>query len=199
MKIGYARVSTIDQNPRLQETKLKEAGCDRIFVDYASGAHTKRPQLDLALSHLRPGDTLIVWRLDRLGRDRRHLNDVAAQLKENNIQFQSLTENIDTSTIGGDLIYGLFAAFADFERNLIVERTKAGLAAARARGQKPGPDKRELTKAEYEQAATLLLAGHSAAKVARLLGMSRTSLYRHFPGGRAALLQAEREAVGSAE
>jgi len=127
--IGYARVSTIEQDPMLQEEALQAAGCQHLFIDRASGALTQRPELDAALTYLRPGDTLVVWRLDRLGRSLRHLLQVVADLGDRAVAFRSLHDNIDTTTATGRLCLHIFAALAEFERDLIRERTQAGLAA----------------------------------------------------------------------
>src|SRR3982750_2847449 len=139
MQIGYARVSTDEQNLNLQRDALKKADCHRIFTDTVSGTKAKRPGLEQALSHLRPGDTLVVWRLDRLGRSLRHLIDTVTDLQEEEIGFKSLTESIDTTTSGGKLVFHIFGALAEFEREIIRERTQAGLQAARARGRYGGP------------------------------------------------------------
>ena len=137
--IGYARVSTEDQDLNMQVDELKAAGCAFIFTDKASGANSKRQGLDKCLSTLRPGDTLLVWRLDRLGRSMRHLVSVITELKERKIGFKSLHDGaIDTTTASGELVFNIFAALAQFERELIRERTRAGLTAARARGRKGG-------------------------------------------------------------
>src|SRR4051812_26215392 len=141
MKIGYARVSTHEQTMDLQKDALTKAGCGRIFSDTVSGTTEKRTGLDELYSHIRPGDTLVVWRLDRLGRSLRHLIETIRSLEERQIGFQSLTENIDTTTSGGKLVFHFFGALAEFERDLIRERTLAGLAAARARGRKGGRPK----------------------------------------------------------
>ena len=132
MLIGYARVSTFDQTLELQRDALTGAGCSQLFTDRLSGARERRPGLDAALSHLRVGDTLVVWRLDRLGRSLKHLIETVQTLEQRGVGFRSLTEQIDTTTPGGTLIFHVFAALAQFERALIVERTQAGLAAARA-------------------------------------------------------------------
>jgi DNA invertase Pin-like site-specific DNA recombinase len=132
--VGYARVSTIDQNPQLQLDALDRAGCTRVFVDHASGSRTDRPQLTAALDYLRRDDTLCVWRLDRLGRSLPHLIQVATTLTDRGVALRSLTEQIDTASASGRLILHIFGALAEFERALISERTLAGLAAARARG-----------------------------------------------------------------
>jgi DNA invertase Pin-like site-specific DNA recombinase len=134
MKIGYARVSTADQHLRMQEDALKNEGCEQIFHDIASGVKTERVGLDEALTHLREKDVLVVWKLDRLGRSVQHLIETIKKLNERGIGFKSLQENIDTTTSGGKLIFHIFSALAEFERDLIKERTNAGLKAARARG-----------------------------------------------------------------
>jgi DNA invertase Pin-like site-specific DNA recombinase len=138
MLIGYAWVSTTDQTLALQQDALTKAGCERIFTDTASGALAERKGLEEALSHLRTGDTLVVWKLDRLGRSLKDLIARITQLQNQDIGFKSLTEQIDTTTSGGKLIFHIFGALAEFERDIIKERTKAGLIAARARGKKGG-------------------------------------------------------------
>src|SRR5512133_432958 len=141
MFIGYARVSTSDQTLDLQKDALDKAGCDRIFTDTASGAKAERTGLDAALSYVRTGDTLVVWRLDRLGRSLPHLIETITALNTRKIGFKSITENIDTTTSGGKLIFHIFGALAEFERDIIRERTQAGLHAARARGRLGGRPK----------------------------------------------------------
>src|SRR6187397_2709116 len=138
MFISYARVSTEDQTLALQQDALQQAGCERIFTDTASGSRVDRPGLEEAIEYVRPGDTLVVWKLDRLGRSLPHLIDTIRQLQERGVGFKSLTEQIDTTTSGGKLIFHVFAALAEFERDVIRERTHAGLAAARARGRRGG-------------------------------------------------------------
>ncbi|MEK0217216.1 recombinase family protein [Bifidobacterium mongoliense] len=138
MIIGYARVSTLEQNEALQTDALDKAGCERLFTDHASGAKAHRPELDHMLDTLRKGDTLVVWKLDRLGRSVQNLVDLMNLLQEKGVGFKSLTENMDTTTPGGILVFNVFAAMAQFERDLIRERTNAGLRAARARGHKGG-------------------------------------------------------------
>jgi len=135
---GYARVSTADQDAQLQHDALTAAGCYRIFTDTASGSLQSRPELDKLLDQLRPGGTLVVWRLDRLGRSIRHLIDQLSELQDRGIEFRSLQENIDTPSPGGRLVFHIFASLAEFERDIITERTNAGLAAARARGRVGG-------------------------------------------------------------
>src|SRR5687767_10921435 len=141
MQIGYARVSTQEQTLDLQRDALMQAGCDRVFTDTVSGSQDERPGLSDALSHLRAGDTLVVWRLDRLGRSLRHLIETVTELSQRGIGFRSLTEQIDTTTSGGKLVFHVFGALAEFERDLIRERTQAGLRAARARGRTGGRPK----------------------------------------------------------
>lgn len=138
MLVGYARVSTHDQNEDLQVDALTKAGCERIFTDRISGAIVDRPGLNDALDYIRPDDTLVVWRLDRLGRSLKDLIEIVGKLDSQGIGFTSLQESIDTNTSGGRLVFHIFGALAEFERNLIRERTKAGLAAARARGRVGG-------------------------------------------------------------
>jgi DNA invertase Pin-like site-specific DNA recombinase len=138
MKVGYARVSTHEQNLSLEKVALKEAGCGKIFLDHVSGAKAERLGLEEAKAYVREGDTLVVWRLDRLGRSLKHLIETVTALEERGVGFQSLQESINTTTSGGRLVFHIFGALAEFERNLIRERTRAGLAAARARGRKGG-------------------------------------------------------------
>lgn len=176
--IGYARVSTSEQDPQLQLDALKAAGCKRIYQDKASGKLTSRPGLDKALAALQPGDTLTVWRLDRLGRSLIHLVEVVNGLRERGVQFRSLTESIDTTTAAGELIFHVFAALAQFERKLIIERTRAGLEVAHANGHKAGRP-RALTPEQAGQARKMRADGDSVAKIARVLGCSRPTLYRY--------------------
>lgn len=176
-KLGYARVSTLHQDEALQYDALQAAGCDRVFTDKASGKLESRPALDELLAQARPGDTVVVWRLDRLGRSLRHLIEVVAVLEQRGVAFVSLTESLDTSTPGGKLVFHLFGALAEFERDLIRERTMAGLAAARARGRTGGrptvwtPDKQRTAQAMHQ-------AGEDVSSIARVLGVSRASVYR---------------------
>jgi len=177
--LGYARVSTGEQELGLQHDALTAAGCARIFSDTASGALRDRPELARVLDHLRAGDTLVVWRLDRLGRSLRHLIDTVSMLAQRGVGFRSLQESIDTTTPGGRLVFHVFAALAEFERDLIRERTNAGLAAARARGRKGGrpsvmtPDKLAVAREMYASGE------HTVAAIAAILGVSRASIYRH--------------------
>src|SRR3954467_9862222 len=146
MLIGYARISTQDQNLDLQRDALKQAGCEQIYTDRVSGTKAERKGLTEALSHLRSGDTLVVWGLDRLGRSLRHLIDTVTELQEREIGFKSLQESIDTTTSGGKLVFHIFGALAEFEREIIRERTNAGLTAARARGRNDGRPKKLTNK-----------------------------------------------------
>ena len=178
MKVGYARVSTRDQNSELQTTTLADAGCERIFEESASGAQKNRPQLKEALSFLREGDTLVVWKLDRLARSLRQLIETVEDLHERGISFISLTENIDTTTPGGKMIFHVFGALAEFERELIRERTNAGLKAAKDRGVKLGRP-RSLDDDQIAIARSLKAAGSmTSAQIAEHLGISRPMLYR---------------------
>jgi len=183
--LGYARVSTLEQNPDAQVDALSAAGCSRVWIDKASGATTSRPELSDLFSHLRAGDTLVVWRLDRLGRSLPHLLETVQQLEERGIAFRSLTEQIDTSTPGGRLIFTIFGALAEFERNLIRERTQVGLAAARARGRTGGrPPK--MTPNKIRQAKKMRDSGMSQLEIAEILGVGRTTLYRYLTDKRSA-------------
>lgn len=182
MLIGYARVSTQDQSLDLQLDALERAGCDKVFSDIASGAKAGRPNLELALSHARQGDTLVVWKLDRLGRSLRHLIDTIQALSDRGIGFRSLQESIDTTTPGGKLVFHVFGALAEFERDLIRERTNAGLKAARARGKNGGRPK-SLTERQRQQAMTLLKdTSNSITDICKTLRISRSTLYRYVPG-----------------
>lgn len=175
---GYARVSTTDQDAQLQHDALTAAGCYRIFTDTASGALQSRPELDKLLDQLRPGDTLVVWRLDRLGRSIRHLIDQLSELQDRGIEFRSLQENIDTSSPGGRLVFHIFASLAEFERDLIRERTNAGLAAARARGRTGGRPPR-LTPHQVTTAKKLYdQQDMTVAQIGDILGVSRSTIYR---------------------
>lgn len=176
--LGYARVSTGEQDASLQHDALTAAGCYRVFIDTASGSLESRPELNKVLDQLRPGDTLVVWRLDRLGRSIRHLIDQLAALQERGVEFRSLQENIDTSSSGGRLVFHLFASLAEFERDLIRERTTAGLEAARARGRTGGRPPL-LTKDKLRTARKLYAQQDmTVAKIGEVLGVSRTTVYR---------------------
>lgn len=177
MKIGYCRVSTDDQNPDLQLTALKRAGCKRIFTDKATGANVKRPQLTRCLASVQAGDVLIVWKLDRLGRSLRDLIALLDDLKARDVAFRSLTEAIDTTTPTGRAMWQMVGILAELERSLIQERTKAGRAAAQARGVKMGR-KPLLTAQQVAHAHKLLEDGERPVRVAQLLNVSRRTLYR---------------------
>ncbi|KJV05154.1 recombinase family protein [Methylocucumis oryzae] len=177
MKIGYARVSTDEQNPDLQIDALKAAGCERIFTDKASGANTKRSELARCLKTLAAGDTLIVWKLDRLGLSLGDLIGLLDELKAQEVAFQSLTEAIDTATPTGRAMWQMVGILAELERSLIQERTKAGRAAAVARGVKMGR-KVKLTTQQVEHAKKLIEQGEHHDIVAKSLGVSRRTLYR---------------------
>jgi DNA invertase Pin-like site-specific DNA recombinase len=179
MIVGYARISTGDQTLALQQDALNAAGCEKVFTDTISGAKTERPGLAQALDQLRKGDTLVVWRLDRLGRSLANLIELMSELNEGGVGFKSLTEQIDTTTSGGKLIFHIFGALAEFERNLIRERTLAGLAAARARGRQGGRP-RLLDSAKQIAMAQSLYdnKSNSIAEICQTLGISRATLYR---------------------
>src|SRR5215208_6375418 len=180
MLIGYARVSTQDQTLDLQRDALKKAGCGKSFTDTASGARAERKGLEQALSQLRAGDTLVVWRLDRLGRSLPHLIETIQGVENQGIGFKSLTENIDTTTSGGKLIFHIFGALAEFERNLIRERTMAGLEAARARGRKGGKPKLSEDNRKVAAAKSLYKdRSKSISDICHALNISRGTLYRY--------------------
>jgi DNA invertase Pin-like site-specific DNA recombinase len=180
--LGYARVSTTDQHPQLQVDALTAAGCYRVFTETAGGARTDRPVLDQLLDQLRPGDTLVVWGLDRLGRSLRHLVDTITDLADRGVGFRSLKEAIDTTTPGGKLVFHVFAALAEFERDLIRERTAAGLAAARAHGRRGGRPS-VLSGHRLQVAREMYASGqYTVATIAKTLGVSRASIYRHLVG-----------------
>src|SRR5438034_394626 len=182
MLIGYARISTQDQTLNLQKDALEKIGCTKIFTDTASGTKAERNGLEEALAYVRDGDTLVVWRLDRLGRSLKHLIETITQLNNRNIGFQSITEQIDTTTSGGKLIFHVFGALAEFERDIIRERTQAGLAAARARGRRGGRKftsglndarKRAMAQSLYDDPK------NSIADICQTLRVSRATLYRY--------------------
>jgi DNA invertase Pin-like site-specific DNA recombinase len=182
--VGYARVSTAEQSPTSQLDALKVAGCDRVFTETASGAQRNRPELHQALDYMRKGDVLVVWRLDRLARSVRQLVDTAADLHARGIEMRSLHDAIDTSTATGRLTFHLFAALAEFERDVIRDRTAIGLAAARARGRKGGRP-RKLAQKDQDLARALLTEGSTPfAEVARRVRVAPSTLYGYFPGGR---------------
>lgn len=179
MLLGYARVSTDDQNLNLQLDALTKAGCDRIYQEKRSGGTIQREELNRLLDNIREGDTLVVWRLDRLGRSLKHLIEIVTKLEEDKIGFKSLTENIDTTTPTGKLIFHIFGALSEFERNLIKERTSAGLAAARARGRKGGRPK-SLTQDKIDMAISLYNdKKHSIKSICQTLQITKPTLYKY--------------------
>lgn len=179
MLVGYARVSTHDQNLDLQKDALKKAGCRKFFVDVASGVKSERPGLVEALTYARSGDTIVVWKLDRFGRSLRDLLESVNALKTRKVGFRSLQESIDTTTSGGRLIFHVFASLAEFERDLVRERTQAGLAAARARG-RLGGRRRVLDGKRLELARSLYADPKNAPRdIAKTLGISLSTLYRY--------------------
>jgi DNA invertase Pin-like site-specific DNA recombinase len=178
--IGYARVSTQDQNLELQAEALAKAGCKRVFEDKISGSRSERPGLSKTLEMLREGDTLVVWKLDRLGRSVKNLVDLVAELHKKGIQFKSLTDAIDTSTPSGRFFFHIMASLAEMERELTVERTRAGLEVARQLGRRGGR-KRQMTDSKIESAKKLLASGVPPRDVAKNLGVSVPTLYRWIP------------------
>lgn len=178
MRIGYARVSTADQSPDLQIEALLAAGCERVMCDIASGADARRAELAHALDLLRPGDALVTWKLDRLARSLPHLIQLGSAIDAKGAHLISLTDSIDTTTAGGRLVFGLLGAIAGFERDLIRERTLAGLAEAKRQGRKGGRPK-ALTDKDLQAARALINGGHSVRDAAARLGISVPTLYRH--------------------
>src|SRR5215217_5791349 len=180
MNIGYARVSTGEQTLDLQLDALAKADCGKVFTETAGGALVERESLKEALAYARTGDTLVVWRLDRLGRSLKHLIETVADLRDRGVGFKSLTEQIDTTTPGGKLVFHVFAALAEFERDLIRERTHAGLAAARARGRVGGRPKKLADPKTLALAQKLYDDGQTdVATICKTLGISRATLYRY--------------------
>lgn len=180
MLIGYARVSTQDQNLELQLDALTKAGCQKVFEDTISGTRADRPGLGKALEMLREGDTLVVWKLDRLGRSVKQLVELVSALHKQNVQFKSLTDSIDTGTPSGRFFFHVMASLAEMERDLIVERTRAGLDVAKQLGRKGGR-KPKMTDSKLESAKKLLASGVSPKDVAKNLGVSVPTLYRWLP------------------
>ena len=178
MVYGYARVSTGDQTTNLQRDALEKAGCDRIFTDVASGARAHRPELDHMLDLLREGDTVVVWKLDRLGRSVRNLVDLMTIFDKRGVQFRSLTEAIDTSTPGGTLVFNIFGSLAQFERDLIRERTRAGLEAARARGRKGGRPAKLDAKQVKEVRRLYDSKTVTVDQIAAMMHVGRSTIYR---------------------
>lgn len=178
--LGYARVSTDDQDLASQKRRLEAAGAFRVFEDVMSGKTFDRPGLTALLDHLRPGDTLAVVRLDRLGRSLRELLDVVETLKQRGVALRSLEEQIDTASAAGELLFHVFGAIAQFERHLIAERTRDGLATARTKGRRPG--RPPLDQDKREAALLLVQSGMSPTQVARQIGLGRSTLYRELQG-----------------
>lgn len=182
MLIGYARVSTQEQTLNLQKDALEQIGCTKIFTDTASGAQTERKGLEEALNYVREGDSLVVWKLDRLGRSLKHLIETITALNNRKVGFKSLTENIDTTTSGGKLIFHIFGALAEFERDIIRERTLAGLHAARARGRSGGRPKATTLDTPKKVAIAQQLYNdktNAIADICKTLHISRATLYRY--------------------
>jgi len=188
MLIGYARVSTQDQSPDLQRDALTSTGCEKLFEEKASGAQRDRPELKAALDYMRDGDTLVVWKLDRLARSMKQLIETVEGLEARGIGFRSLTEAIDTTTPGGKLTFHIFGALAEFERSLIRERTSAGLAAARARGRVSGRPP-ALSKDDLVMARAMLRDPDITVKqIAAHFGVAPSTLYKHLPAARSTSL-----------
>ncbi|HHI2970445.1 TPA: recombinase family protein [Escherichia coli] len=183
MQYGYARVSTFDQNLELQLEALRSSGCDRIFEDIISGAKSKRPGLDKLIKVLRPGDTVVVWKLDRMGRSLIHLVELLNFFLSNNIEFISVTEGIKISTSIGRFAYTMLSAAAELERENIIERTRAGLAVARANG-RIGGRRSKLTPEQWEQAGRLLAQGIPRKQVALIYDVALSTLYKKHPAKR---------------
>ncbi|MCG8615658.1 MAG: recombinase family protein [Desulfobacterales bacterium] len=179
MQVGYVRVSTHEQNLNLQIDDLKKAGCEKIFQDKVSGVASARPGIKEAVSFLREGDTLVVWRLDRLGRSLKHLIELVGQFEEQKIGFKSLKESIDTTNASGKLFFHIFAALAEFERDLISERTMAGLAAARARGKSGGRPSKHDEKDKKMIVELYNSRKHSIKEICDTFGISKTTLYNY--------------------
>jgi len=179
MLIGYARISTADQNLDLQKDALTEVGCERIYTDIASGAKAQRSGLDDVLQYCRTDDTLVVWKLDRLGRSLPHLVETVRDLVARNVGFRSLQENIDTTTSGGKLIFHIFASLAEFERDIIRERTNAGLSAARARGRKGGRPKGVDEKKKKAALSLKKDPDRSIKEICEIVGISRNTYYKY--------------------
>ena len=187
MLLGYARVSTDQQDHALQLDALLTAGCDKVFVETGSGTRTDRPELAKVLEQARQDDVLVVWRLDRLARSLRHLIDIADDLNRRGVALKSITESIDTTTPSGRFMFNILGALSSMEREIIVERTRAGLVAAAARGRRGGRPV-ALDESKIRAAKAMLASGSmSAIEVAQQLGCAPSTLYRHLPGGRTAV------------
>ena len=195
MVIGYCRVSSVDQSHDLQLDALHAAGCETLFVETASGTRVDRPELTKALDAARSGDTIVVWRLDRLGRSLRHLIEVAERLQQRGVALRSLSESIDTGTVSGRFLFHVLGALGQVEREILIERTRAGLHAAKLRGRLGGRPP-VLDSAKIHAAKVLWASGTlTAAEVARQVGCAPSTLYRHLPGG----LSAVRSESGQAD
>jgi DNA invertase Pin-like site-specific DNA recombinase len=181
MLIGYARVSTVDQNLDLQKDALIKAGCKEVFEDVISGSKSERQGLEKLLKYVRPGDTVVVWKLDRLGRSLKHLIELVQMFNDRGIGFKSLQENIDTTTASGKLFLHIFGALAEFERELIRERTLAGLKSAAERGRKGGRPK-AMDDKKIEQARALYRSQIPISEICQTLGISKGTLYRNLSG-----------------
>lgn len=175
--VGYARVSTHEQHLDSQIAELEKVGCIKVFQEKASGAKADRPELEAALDYLRAGDVLVVWRLDRMGRSLRHLVESVADLQARGVGFRSIHESIDTTTSTGKLVFHIFAALAEFERDLIIDRTRAGLAAAKERGAKPGR-RPSLSSDQAEVVRRLHAEGRAVRAIAEMFKVSRPTVYR---------------------
>src|SRR6266581_364917 len=189
MLVGYARVSTSDQTLNLQNDALEKIGCTKIFTDVVSGVKEERKGLQEAIEYVREGDTLVVWRLDRLGRSLKHLIETITKLNNRKIGFKSITENIDTTTSGGKLIFHIFGALAEFERDIIRERTNAGLQAARARGRRGGRPKAQALNSPKKVALAQSLYDdktNTIDDICKTLNISRATLYRYIDTGKKA-------------
>jgi DNA invertase Pin-like site-specific DNA recombinase len=184
MVIGYARISTADQNLHLQKDALTAAGCTQICEDTASGAKASRPGLEKALAMLREGDTLVVWKLDRLGRSLKHLIESVQELDSRGVGFKSLQDNIDTTTPGGKLLFHILGSLAEFERDLIRERTNAGLAAARVRGRKGGRPPGGYLKKQEAALALQQDPKRSVQEICEMLHISQATFYRYINAGK---------------
>lgn len=181
MLIGYVRVSTNDQNTALQRNALESAGCEQIFEDKMSGKSADRPGLKRALKQINDGDTLVVWKLDRLGRSMRHLISLTEELRQRGVNFRSLTDSIDTSTPMGRFFFHVMGALAEMERELIIERTRAGLEVARSQG-RIGGRRPKLTAEEWAQAGRLIAAGESRQRVALIFDVRALDALQKIPG-----------------
>ena len=187
MLLGYARVSQDTQDHALQLDALRQAGCEKVFVETVSGSRADRAELAKLMEIAREGDSVVCWRLDRVGRSLRHLIEMAEQLQQRGIALRSLTENIDTSTPSGRFLFNILGALGQMEREIIVERTRAGLMAAAARGRRGGRPA-ALDESKIRAARAMLASGEmSATEIAKQVGCAPSTLYRHLPGGRAAL------------